>query len=60
MLALLNSYLRSCCEGVRQFVEGTDEFIRCKLLRDVERFSIYFAFVAAVHCSYAAKMPAQT
>ncbi len=59
-MALLNSYLRSCCEGVCQFVEGTDELIRCKLLRDVERFSIYFAFVAAVHWSFAAEMPAQT
>lgn len=59
-MAMLNSYLRSCCKGVRQFVEGIDEFIRCKLVRDVERFSIYFAFVAAVRCSYAAKMPAQS
>ena len=59
-MAMLNSYLRSCCKGVRQFVEGIDEFIRCKLVRDVECFSIYFACVAAVHCSYAAKMPAQT
>ena len=59
-MAMLNSYLRSCCKGVRQFVEGIDEFIRCNLLRDVERFSIHFAFVAAVHCSYAAKMAAQT
>lgn len=59
-MAMLNSYLRSCCKGVRQFVEGIDEFIRCKLVRDVERLSICFAFVAAVHCCCAAKMAAQT
>lgn len=59
-MSMLHTYLPSCCEGVRQSVGGIEEFIRFKLVCDVECFSIYLSFVAAVHCSNAAKMPAQS